>query len=691
MTDPVTLADWNDVLRDWFFPTGSKGQRVYFRSDDAELTRLAESRSFDIAEPGDNLISAVRSDVRGNTGYLSHRGVSWQRAASPDVSPPWLAVLAVSVLVAERETDHGSLRFYEPFSEALGYLPGRRMSQEEYEETCFRWWVDLARWLTDTCHGERGQPTWRLIPASGPRCVIGHPYTQILLRQEDRRDIDAFLASMAEVEPGELTVVANGEAARTLVEEFRRWAQGRRLSAHLVRVLEGGDAPVRDSLAYVLLDRLLDSVEPIRARPSDRRCNVLVMVDDWSTRRLQFAMTYPESSLNWEDRVVHLDGAPIGPAEPGAPVPLPMEVTASRLEEPWNIVSDEGVVLEFSAQDVVCLAVRSWDAWCSVVSAEPGEEVYLLGRSARLSRGDLYMTRPQPATSISGVPPGWTLLGPSELADLPDDDSVPAALRRRWTAVPRLAGGFEVGRHAYLHGGPPGLIVPASLAGKLCTLDGEPLIEATIESRIHPPPELDEGPHSLELGPYRLAFDVLRPRALPQVTSSAQRTVLGRLRAVRQESAEPAFSGAYWFPWPPDESVVWTLPGKAVVFGRVGQIARIVPTMSPWALAAGLTLHVFEPVRRSSYSGGARPFSAVTWVGVWSMEGWTLTRISSHPEEPSTLDGPVDPLWVQLVTDIGPTPQFAMPRRPHVSLTDERVVADWQQYAATALALEEPP
>ena len=76
-------------------------------------------------------------------------------------------MLAVAVLVVARETERGSLRFYPPFSEALGLTTV--LTQVDYEESLYMWWGDLAKWLTDANEGKRGLPSWRRIPRTGPR------------------------------------------------------------------------------------------------------------------------------------------------------------------------------------------------------------------------------------------------------------------------------------------------------------------------------------------------------------------------------------------------------------------------------------------------------------------------------------------------------------------------------------------
>ena len=203
------------------------------------------------AIPRRDLISAVQAKVQGmlSLRQIRREGDEWRSRADPDEVPPWLGLIAVSVLVVARESERGSLAFYRPLSDMLGL--SSVLNQSDYEESFYKWWLDLARWLADSNAGSRGLPSWRRIPQTGPRCVVGHPYTQVLLRRDDFRDVDAFLLSLGHLEPGGLEITDAATAGTDLLERLRRWATHRRVSGRLWELLHGSHQDAGDSLPYM--------------------------------------------------------------------------------------------------------------------------------------------------------------------------------------------------------------------------------------------------------------------------------------------------------------------------------------------------------------------------------------------------------------------------------------------------------
>ena len=163
--------------------------------------------------------------------------------------------------------------------------------------------------------------------------MIGHPYTQVLLRREDIRDVDAFLQSIGRVDPGDLEISDPAAAGMELLESLRKWAAQRRLSGRLWEILEGSSKDARDSLQYLLLDRLLDELDQVSYRTMEREIRLVVSLDDWADRKLRFSALAPDSMTTWESNVVELDGESLGPLESGEPYPTPIPVDYKRTPE----------------------------------------------------------------------------------------------------------------------------------------------------------------------------------------------------------------------------------------------------------------------------------------------------------------------------------------------------------------------
>lgn len=683
----MLIREWNETLLAWFF-SGRPLEHVYLRVDDGEMDRLNSELALGLGSPADDLIAAVRREVQGSPSlrWLRRRADEWRSRSDPDDAPPWLAVLALSVLVVARETERGSLAFYPPFSEALGLATA--LTQADYEESLYRWWFDLAKWLTDVNEGKRGLPSWRRIPRTGPRCVIGHPYTQVLLRREDSRDVDAFLRSLGQIEPGDLEITDPATAGSDLLQRFRQWAAKRKVSSRLWEILYGARREATDSLQYMLLDRLHYEIDASGARLLEREARLAVTLDDWADRRLRFSAIAPASIGLWESRSLEVDGQMVGPLEDGEPYPTPIPVNGAALDNGVSVVAGRDVTLIYRSSDVVALAARDWSMWCSVEDAKAGETVYLLvadSAKARL-RGLLHGFG---VASIDGVPEGWELYGPSPLVSADDLDALGLPTRKAWQAVPRLVGGLEVARRSYLVGGPPAVIAPIDSAGMTLRLDGDPLDAAEGDPSAFDltPLHLGSGHHQVDVGPYRLNFELHTFDELPVVAESVGRTRLGVFAPVGSGDSEPVFIGAARRPTAAYDPVVLApLGARMVALGLPGHAAECSAEMGAWAVDAGLSQLVFEPAQSSSYSGGLRPVRPVCWMAVQERpaSAWSVTQVlcSVEPGEEAK-EGTVSSLARDVVSEIGAAPTVLRDGR-----VDDSVGAGqaWAEYARAVTA-----
>jgi hypothetical protein len=679
----VLLGEWNETLMAWFF-SRRPHERVYLRVDDAELERINDERALGLYDPAQDLIRAVQDEAQGapSLRWLRRQGYEWRSRADPDEVPPWLGLIAVSVLVVARESERGSLAFYRPLSDMLGLRSV--LSQDDYEESFYKWWLDLARWLAESNAGRRGLPSWRRIPQTGPRCVVGHPYTQVLLRRDDFRDVDAFLLSLGHLGPGDLEITDAATAGADLLERLRRWATQRRVSGRLWELLHGSHGDAGDSLQYMLLDRLLDEVDIGGARILKREANLVVTLDDWMERRLQFAAIAPASAELWESRTIEVNGQMVGPLEGGEPHITPIPVDSSALDDGVSLTAMNDIALVYRPSDIVVLAARDWALWCSVEDAEVGETVYLLvaDRATAGVRRLLESFRP---SSIQGVPTGWTMYGPGELTLPSGQPIVGLPMRKSWQAVPRLMGGLEVARRTFLVGGPPGVFVPADSGDMSLRLDGASLDAAMGDASIMDLRELDlgSGHHRVDVGPYRLTFELRAFGRLPAVAQSVGRTALGVIVPIDRADGQPVFAGGARLPESDyDPIVISPLGARLIVFGLPGQAVECSAMMGPWAKAAGLPQLVFEPTQSCSYPVG-RPLSPLLWVA--TVEGtagtWSVTQVQ-RASLPAQAAAGVGPLALEIVTAIGLEPVILRDGRPDDSVA---VAEEWAGYARSVI------
>lgn len=665
----MNYQEWNDALARWFL-NGPPSSYVYFRVDDAELRRMNDEFGLGLTDPAADLITAARSM---SLTTLRAAGFRWKKADRSE-APPFLVLLAVSVLLVERQTDAGRTSFYEPFTELLG-LPSR-LSQDEYDDSFYVWWAHLASWLVDDKDGQLGLPTWKRVPPSGPRSHIGHPYTQILLRREDRQDLDDFLKAVDDLEVGDVEVADQGVAAMALLDQFRRWAASNRsVSGRLRAVLEGANDSARQSLAYVILDRLLDTVEPNSVRPQDRRLRAVPSIDDWTDRRLRLSVIAPADVTPASPLKVTVDGHVVELLEPGQPARLPIDLHADALRDGLSLETEEGLVLWFRPRDVFVLAAREWDEWCGVDEVEPAEDVYVLVADSGVEAVEQAIDRPEPNSRIP-VPEGWRLYGPTKV----NGTLAQVRLRASWNAVPRLAAGLALAPRQYLAGGEPRLIFPEGGAAEVL-IDGAQVAvaEGSLELDLSSA-GLEPGEHSVQIGPYRIPFQtiaVLQPAPIPEL--------VGRRVSREGVFSEPDdgqfFSGACVVPTRSNVPPTLCSPERCIVLlGRPGEVERVAPEVASWAGAASLSAHVIEPLDRSLYRGGVRLMASPWWVAVEREGEWWVTALpTAGPNQPIDAAG-VEASWREIVAEIGPRPHLANGARPFVEVEDPDLATRWLRY-----------
>src|SRR5688572_25400058 len=133
---------WNDLFGSVLL-AGRSGRPAYFSMTEAELRHLNDHHGLELADPVADLKAALRP-----FSFLTFasRHSEWERSRTRD-PPPWLPFLAATTVVVDRQTEAGTLSFYEPLTDFLTL--SHRVTQEEYETTFFRWWRSLAKWLVD--------------------------------------------------------------------------------------------------------------------------------------------------------------------------------------------------------------------------------------------------------------------------------------------------------------------------------------------------------------------------------------------------------------------------------------------------------------------------------------------------------------------------------------------------------------
>lgn len=658
----LNLTEWNQTLLDWYFPlTGPRP--VFLYASASELQRINNDRDLGLDDPAGDLARAVNLFDQ----YPATVSREWARqGAKAEGAPPFLAHLAVTVLVVDDQIDQGSTAFYEPLSRLIGH--SRRLSQDEYQWSYHSWWVMFAKWLHDDLDGARGTPTWRKIPLKGPRSIIGHPYTQVVFSRQDRGILDDFIEAAVEQPTEVLAIADEPEAAAHLFREFARWARNARgISPRLFTLVTSNRTSDHESLGFLLLDRIADAKQrPDQASNALAALTVVPTIDEWD-RRLHLSVISPAGASPGSPVVVRAEGLPqLELDEAGAPRHLSLEVTADRLAERWSLpASLTGRDLAFRPTDAFVLVRRDWDEWVAVKDPMPEEDVYVLApahlRETLKGRYDRLDER-----QFRDVPDGWVVMGPARQRGRSRVETPLAAPRFRGGLALRVTG------HTYLTGGAPILCLPSQLP--TFTIDNN---EVTASDGLFDlnSLELTAGEHVVTCGPFTDRLWLIDAREIPKVEPIVGLTAATTLVQVTDPTRR-LVSGLGPIPREHLVQELYECPlsDTMTLLGSPLRAAPVNVHMSQWAHDLAFAHNVFEPKLHSSY-GNRRPLKQPWWiVGDIHTKPWVALMPwhgeADHGEEPDA------ELWKAVVGAVGPSPQLVL----NGTQTEESVLDCWRDY-----------
>jgi hypothetical protein len=631
--------EWNEAIAAYFFNEDAAQRRVYLSIDADELARIAALAGAEIADASADFAAAMRSAASNSRDPLyiwRTKYERWRSLPSPRPTPPFLNLLALFVMVAEESTERPGWPFYGPLQEKLR-ADGPRLREDlegfELVGLAVVLWSALATWLTDDLEGSRGLSTAQA-PRTGIRCLIGHAYSQVVVRRSELDDLAAFFQHVGLDESAQLDPQTGPS---WLFRLWRTWVmQGGSTSDRLRRLAAGAESDAADVIGRVLFDELRgpSAGTPPPARPDDkRRVELSLVLDDWEGNELRFGVLIRASlvGLRLSD-----DDCDFALREAGELFELSLPVTAEALE--GFAIHSGDVVLTFRHRPTIAMARRELDVWISVVDPEPGEEVYLFTKGSHgtdaAPRGGVLATR------VRNVPEGWLLYR---------GDTVPG--ERRVGAAPILAGGLRLRRrHDYLLGGPPSVVVPPGPGTSYRVfLDGVFHTDIGAEGGVVAVPlELGVGLHELRLDPVTLRFTLVaamptvagpyRPHFVRAVTrSDAGEFMDFAARDAEDVTAVPFACGIVLDDGADDPDPGLTpLPGEVLYFGAPGRVEDRAVGAAPWTERAGLPVVGFEYQSRFACRGG-RPAGAefVAWKTHDSQ--WCLAPLL-RPSQPALED-----------------------------------------------------
>lgn len=653
----MKFDDWNAFLGEAFLRTAPR-LPVYFAVTESELQRQADKFGLGLHDPVEDL----RNELQLNSYFgFQWRHRKWWESKSLEL-PPWLPWLAATTLVVDKQlrTSRPS-KFYEPLTEFI--KKPDRVTEDAYRDTFGWWWRSMAAWVVEQ---RLGLPTWESIPASGPRSVIGHPYTQVLLRPDELRQLEVFLSEFDRPDEEFPTAADRVAVANQLVNSLLRWARnGGTISSRLRKILESGARNDVESLGYLLLGRLFDDSSGAKRESGFSRYVRLVPAFDEYERRLKVVALAPTWAHRSQPIVVpHADGPLDGPGD-AVVVDLPM--TDALLRKGLQIEGSPEFRLLGGPRHF--LAARQWDLWCGVESALPDEDVYVLMEDAFARRFDLPRVG-----RCSALPPGWALCGPVALEEFSKELADGRTDRGR-RLIPKLRGGLRIQRGLYLRGGEPtlelaGLKEDLSLDGQVLHANGPTVVLSDLD--------LPAGRHVVRTGGFELTFDTIESLEPVDVVPSLGRDDAGSV--VPTDSATAVVTGARTFPDHQRSAHRGLIPFSRgfVKFGDPGQFVLILePTMARWARDSGLCQYALEIYARSNHPEGQRGINLPCWVAWQGTDGsWMLFEPAAEGRGDPAHGSPDE--WTALCARIGPRPiVWGVGQRDQ-----EGVLERWQRYCS---------
>lgn len=476
---------WNAAISGFFFSATVAGKPVYLQVDRETLCQVGPQAGVAPEQAEESFVRAVRSKVSGGGTNPFFRFLwmeDWRVRvkASPATPPPFVGLLALSVLAASRmaaDPDAGITagNYYARLNELLD-LPrnGKPPAFEKVSEL----WHELGRWLSED-NGERlGLPT--AVPHPTFR-YIGYPISQVLLRDADRRKLPDFF---------EFEGLAPGQDAnvKELVPRLRSWAASGRcsLSRQACKVVSGGEELARQAGETVAAElRSWDGASVGQDGRSVARIEVRVEARRGG-RHFQYEL-YPRAPAGFPDGT-YRNGVAQADLErvPGTAwfSPLPASLAASAPGSGLSLCNGRHA-LHLSGSRVLVLEENDEiSGWVSCPRIVSGQQTMVLCHSALAGPVEERLRlAAQPGWSLapgtSGLPASWVCFRGVRMESYTPpvgEDAELDCLIPRWRAGTSFSGGLKVSGDTWLLGGEPVVTVTASEDRQdHVLLDGEPV------------------------------------------------------------------------------------------------------------------------------------------------------------------------------------------------------------------------
>lgn len=538
-------AAWNVALAGWFFREDFAGRPVFLCVDEETLAAVGRESGTAPDNALDSLTHAVRAGVRANAPLESWIAASsaWRRSGFVG-PPPFLSVLAVTVLAATMLGDPNDRSYYLRLNGLLG-VAGRAMPRY-FDSDIQQLWTGLNEWLTDVEHGARGVATATNLKSSFPN--VGWALSQTVLRPSDRAKLP-FLFSALGVYPGQQV------DGQLLVAGLRRSglaSQG--MSRRLSQVLD--DATLTESLAATLASELATWDGTLRDE-TGRRATQLLLTFHQRSRAFGVAVRTPADLANLHLSVAGAD--PVALGEAGDVQLLPVPVTASLLDGanlPAQLLDPVGdreprpIGLLMPRVDLHLLTPNDGLArWVDIRPAELHRPHLVLVRAEMASAAAAVMASlggTAPRVASVPCPAGWRCYQFEPVRTVALDGPL-SVLSPRGAEVSTLDGGLPISARSrlFLTSGPPDVLLDLTHSEITAAVDGQPIQDIGPAGRLRLADRgLTAGTHRIDVGGTHLRLRLVDDHAVGPAACSLAVALRAETSPAGRPWTIPAWTGA---------------------------------------------------------------------------------------------------------------------------------------------------
>jgi hypothetical protein len=183
MPQPCRYLDWNNAICERFYNVLNKDAPVFLQIDDEVISEIGSKLGITrnpVERFSESVTNQIQSANKSKFGWFDMVGSNWKHQPMVFTYPPYVGLLALTVLAASHMTAQDGLSpagYYVHLQELFGFK-----LLEDGKKILDDFWRKLDCWLMEDRNGALGISTIHTHPKFHH---IGYPLSQIFLRQAD--------------------------------------------------------------------------------------------------------------------------------------------------------------------------------------------------------------------------------------------------------------------------------------------------------------------------------------------------------------------------------------------------------------------------------------------------------------------------------------------------------------------------